>query len=60
MRKIVIATGFALSVASVWGMLEMFTRVEPLPVVWMFPIWSMGFALGAVWNKLTLGDAGCA
>lgn len=59
-RKIVFATGFALSVASVWGMLEMFTEAPPLPVVWMFPIWSAGVALGAIWNKLTLGDAGCA
>lgn len=59
-RKIVFATGVALSVASVWGMLEMFTEAPPLPMVWMFPIWSMGLALGAVWNKITLGDAGCA
>ncbi|WP_338468601.1 hypothetical protein RXV95_00980 [Novosphingobium sp. ZN18A2] len=59
-RKMIFGTGVALSIAAIWGMLEMFTDVAPLPVVWMFPIWSGGIALGAVWNKLTLGDAGCA
>ncbi len=59
-RKMIVGAGVALSVASVWGTLEMFTLVPPLPVVWMFPVWSAGIALGALWNKLTLGDAGCA
>ena len=59
-RKMIFGTGVALSIASIWGMLEMYTDVSPLPVVWMFPIWAGGIALGAVWNKLTLGDAGCA
>ncbi|MCB2056544.1 MAG: hypothetical protein H6916_05655 [Novosphingobium sp.] len=59
-RKAIFATGMTLAVASVWGLLEIFTDVPSLPVFWIFPIWSMGLGAGAVWNRLTLGDAGCA
>lgn len=59
-RKAIFATGMTLAVASVWGLLEIFTAVPSLPVFWIFPIWSMGLGAGAVWNRLTLGDAGCA
>ncbi|HNN56721.1 MAG TPA: hypothetical protein PKG84_10305 [Novosphingobium sp.] len=58
--KAIFATGMTLAVASVWGLLEIFTDVPSLPVFWIFPIWSMGLGAGAVWNRLTLGDAGCA
>ena len=59
-RKALIGSGFALSVASVWGILELFTQIPRLEVFWMFPIWSAGVALGAIWSRLTIGDAGCA
>lgn len=60
LRKAMIATGLTLSVCSVWGILEIFTTVPRLPVFWAFPMWAIGLGFGAVWNKLTLGDAGCA
>lgn len=59
-RKAMFATGFTMAVCSVWGLLEMFTTVPKLPLFWVFPMWCLGLGLGALWNKLTLGDAGCA
>lgn len=59
-RKALAGTGLALAVSSVWGILELFTQVPRLQVFWIFPIWCLGLAIGAVWNRLTLGDAGCA
>lgn len=59
-RKIIFATGVTLVVSSVWGLLEIYTDLPALPVFWMFPIWAVGLSLGTLWNKLTLGDGGCA
>ena len=59
-RKAMFATGVTLAICSVWGILELFTTVSPLPLFWVFPIWCFGLGLGGLWNKLTLGDAGCA
>lgn len=59
-RKAIFATGVTLAIASVWGLLEFYTDVPRLPVFWIFPIWCMGLGLGGIWNKLTLGDGGCA
>lgn len=59
-RKALVSLGVTLTVASVWGLLETFTTVPRLPVFWIFPIWAIGLFVGMVWNRLTLGDAGCA
>lgn len=59
-RKFIVATGLALAVASVWGLLELMTTVPRLPVFYIFPLWCLGLAVGSLVNKLTLGDAGCA
>lgn len=58
-RKMIVATGFALAVSSVWGLLELFSPEIPrLPVFYIFPIWCVGLAIGSVFNKLSIGDAG--
>ena len=51
-RKALAATGVVLTVASVWGILELYTDVPHLPVFVMFPIWGGGLAVGHVWNKV--------
>ena len=51
-RKALAATGVALTVASVWGLLELFTDVPKLPVFLIFPIWCGGLAVGQLWNKV--------
>lgn len=59
-RKALVATGLTLAVASVWGLLEIFTDVSRLDVFWIFPIWAMGLVVGGIVNKLTVGVGGCA
>ena len=59
-RKFLIATGFALSITSVWGVLELFTTVPALPVFFVWPLWCVGLALGQLVNWRQTGVAGCA
>jgi len=59
-RKALVATALALGVASSWGILEIYTDVQRLPVFWVFPIWCLGLGVGAAVNRLTFGDGGCA
>lgn len=54
-RQILIATGFALSIATVWGFLENFDLVPHIDSYWVGIIWFLGFALGGFVNKKTLG-----
>jgi len=57
-RKALVATGFVLAIASVWGLLELYTEVPRLQVFWVFPIWCIGLMVGQVVNRLTIGDGG--
>jgi len=49
-RQMLVATGFLLSVTSVWGFLELFGHVPPLPIFYCFPIWCGGLLLGSLYN----------
>ena len=51
-RKALAATGVVLVVASVWGILELYTDVPRLPVFLIFPIWCGGLAVGQLWNRM--------
>src|SRR5215208_28174 len=57
-RQTLWASGFALSVATVWGFLENFDLVEHVDAYSVAIVWFVGLALGAGINKLTLGTAG--
>lgn len=59
-RQALVATALTLSITSVWGMLELFTDLPKLDLFWVFPMWCMGLAAGAIYNKVTLGSGGCA
>ena len=60
-RKILVATGLTLALASGWGILELFTDVPKVPIFFVFPVWCLGLAVGSLVNRLTIGDAGpCA
>lgn len=50
-RQSLIATGFMLSVTSVWGFLESSGQVPHLPLYWAFIIWCFGLAIGSVVNE---------
>ena len=57
-RQTIIATGFALSFATIWGFLEQFGLVPFIPAWWVTVLWFFGVGIGAIINKLTIGDAG--
>jgi hypothetical protein len=51
-RKMLVATGFMLVVATVWGFLEDFGLVRHMPAYWAFIVWCIGLGVGAGWNRL--------
>ena len=57
-RQILVATGFALSIATVWGFLENFELVPHVPAYWVAILWFGGFGLGGFVNKRTMGAWG--
>lgn len=50
-RKMLVASGFLLVVATIWGFLEEFGLARHLPAYWCFIVWSFGLGVGSVWNK---------
>ncbi|MEL7197985.1 MAG: hypothetical protein AAGL10_06690 [Pseudomonadota bacterium] len=57
-RQSLIATGFALSLASVWGFLETAGVVPHADAYWWPVMWFLGLAIGAVANRLEYGAWG--
>ena len=57
-RKMLVATGLTLALASGWGILELFTDVPRVPLFYVFPVWCLGLAVGSLVNKVTIGDGG--
>lgn len=55
-RQMLVASGFALSIATIWGFLESFRLVEHVEAFYVAVLWFGGMGLGACVNKLTLGD----
>jgi hypothetical protein len=51
-RKMLVASGFLLVVATIWGFLEEFGLAPHLPAYWCFIVWCFGLGVGAVWNRL--------
>lgn len=51
-QKALIATGFTLSICSVWGLIELYSTATRLPVFIVFPLWCIGLALGSLWQKV--------
>jgi hypothetical protein len=51
-RKMLVATGFLLVVATIWGFLEEFGLAPHLPAYWCFIVWCFGLGVGAIANKV--------
>jgi uncharacterized membrane protein len=51
-RQFIIATGFMLSVTSVWGFLDDFGQVPHMPMYWAFIIWCAGLGGGTLVNEI--------
>ena len=58
-RQTLWASGFALSLATVWGFLESFGLAGHVDAYYIAVAWFAGLGIGGVINKLTLGDGGC-
>lgn len=60
-RQSLVATAFALSLASVWGFLENFGLVAHVDAFYIAILWFAGLGLGSIFNWVTVGDPGqCA
>jgi len=57
-RQMIVATCFALTIATIWGFLEEFELVPFVPAYYVTVLWFFGTGVGAIVNKLTIGDAG--
>ena len=58
-RQTLWASGFALSVATIWGFLDSFGLVGHADGYYIVIAWYFGLGIGGVFNKLTLGEGGC-
>lgn len=57
-RQTLWATGFALSVATIWGFLENFDLVGHVDAYYAAVLWFGGLGIGSLMNRLTLGSSG--
>ena len=57
-RQLLVATGLTLTVATFWGFLEQFGFAPHVPAWYAILVFFVGQGVGALVNKLTLGDAG--
>jgi hypothetical protein len=58
-RQTLWASAFTLSVGTIWGFLDSFGMVGHVDGYWVAVVWFIGLGLGGIYNKLTLGVAGC-
>lgn len=57
-RQTLVATAFALSIATVWGFLENVRLVPHVDAFYITVLWFAGLGVGSLVNYLTLGDSG--
>ena len=58
-RQTLFATGFALSIATVWGFLENVGLVHHVDALYIAVLWFMGLGFGGLFNRITLGAGKC-
>ena len=51
-RQILVATGFALSLTTLWGFLEILADAPHIPLFYVTVLWLAGLGAGACWNRL--------
>jgi hypothetical protein len=60
-RQCLVATGFCLTVMTIWEFLQNFDLVPPGNGGFGAAFfWFIGLGIGGLYNKLTIGTAGCA
>lgn len=53
-RQSLVATGFTLSLVTIWGFLENFDLVQHVDAFFVAILWFFGLGIGSVYNVLTL------
>jgi hypothetical protein len=53
-RQSLVATGFTLSIVTIWGFLENFNLVQHVDAFFVAILWFIGLGFGSVYNVLTL------
>lgn len=54
-RQSLIATGFTLTVATLYGFLDTFGLVPHVDVFYLMPLWFIGLGIGEAWNAMAGG-----
>jgi hypothetical protein len=54
-RQVLWASGFTLSLATIWGFLDNFKLVGHIDGYWIVAAWYFGQGIGACVNRVTLG-----
>lgn len=57
-RQMLVASGFSLTVATFWGFLEDFGLGPDFTGWYVAPLFFFGLGIGAVANRLTIGESG--
>ena len=57
-RQSLVASAFALSIATVWGFLENVRLVPHIDAFYIAILWFVGLGVGSLVNRLTLGATG--
>lgn len=57
-RQQLIATGFTMAVATLWGTLELLELVPHVGVFYIILVWSVGTGIGQIVNRVTHGAGG--
>ena len=57
-RQALVATGFALGLATVWGFMEIYATFPHLPAYWIAGLWFFGLFFGSAFNRITYGAWG--
>lgn len=57
-RQVLVATGFTLTIVTIYGFLENFGMVTHVDGFYVAILWFVGLAVGAVANRLSLGSWG--
>jgi hypothetical protein len=51
-RQMLVATGFTMSLATLWGFLEIFVDAPHIPLFFVPVTWFAGLGVGSVWNRI--------
>ena len=51
-RQMLVATGFTLTLATLWGFLEIYVDAPHIPLFFVPVTWFAGLGVGSVWNRI--------